>query len=200
MTREHLLAAAAEVFAARGYHAASIDEIAAAAGFSKGAVYSNFDSKEQLFLALMADREQRLIGAFADAAQHELAPADLVASLREVYAGTSLDERQHNWRLLQEFVLYAMREPASQAKLAADQRAGIELIVELVERQCAQAGVEPPLPPELLARMYVALFSGLWQQHVVDPEAVDDDAFAAAVVFVSQAIETLGTPKQPKRR
>ena len=200
MTREHLLAAAEEVFAARGYHAASIDEIAAAAGFSKGAVYSNFESKEELFLALIADREQRLIGAFADAAQDDLEPADLVASLRAVYAGTNLDERQRNWRLLQEFSLYAMRNPELQAKLVADQRAGIEPIVDLVERQCARAGVEPPLPSELLARMYVALFNGLWQQQAVDPDAVDDDAFAEAVVFIGRAIEGLGRPKRPKAR
>jgi AcrR family transcriptional regulator len=200
MTREHLLAAAEEVFAARGYHAASIDEIAAAAGFSKGAVYSNFDSKEDLFLALIADREQKLIGAFAEAAQHNLAPGDLVASLRAVYAGTNLDERQRNWRLWQEFSLYAMRDPASQAKLVADQRFGLELIVDLVERQCARVGVEPPLSSELLARIYVALFNGLWQQQAVDPDAVDDDAFAAAVVFIGQAIEGLGRPKRPKAR
>src|SRR5580658_3699842 len=51
-TREHLLAAAAEVFAERGFHGASLDEVAAVAGFTKGAVYSNFRNKEGLFLAL----------------------------------------------------------------------------------------------------------------------------------------------------
>src|ERR1035438_3365086 len=59
-TREHLLAAAAEVFAERGFHGASLDEVAAVAGFTKGAVYSNFKNKEDLFLALFKanyDRE-----------------------------------------------------------------------------------------------------------------------------------------------
>ena len=52
-TRDHLLRAAAQVFAERGYHGASLDEVAAAAGFTKGAVYSNFKNKEDLFLALL---------------------------------------------------------------------------------------------------------------------------------------------------
>ncbi|HEY7948981.1 MAG TPA: helix-turn-helix domain-containing protein, partial [Acidimicrobiales bacterium] len=59
-TRDHLLAAAAQVFAERGFHGTSLDEVAAVAGFSKGAVYSNFKNKEDLFLALFKanyDRE-----------------------------------------------------------------------------------------------------------------------------------------------
>ena len=55
-TRDHLLEAAARVFGERGYHGASLDDIAAAAGFTKGAVYSNFKSKEDLFLALLESR------------------------------------------------------------------------------------------------------------------------------------------------
>ena len=52
-TRDHLLDAAAQVLAERGFHGASLDEVAAAAGFTKGAVYSNFKNKEDLFLALL---------------------------------------------------------------------------------------------------------------------------------------------------
>lgn len=200
MTREHLLAAAAEVFAARGYYAATIDEIAEAAGFTKGAVYSNFTSKEDLFLALLADREQRLISAFANAGDADLEPAELVAALRNVYAGTDPDERQRNWRLWLEFVLYSMRERASHDKLVADQRAGFSVIVELVKRQCEQAGIESPIPEELVARIYIALFTGLWQQQAIDADAVDDDAFASAVVFIGQALEALGQPRKPRRR
>ena len=59
MTREHLLEAAASCSPATGYHGASLDEVAAAAGFTKGAVYSNFKSKEDLFLALFDDRDAR---------------------------------------------------------------------------------------------------------------------------------------------
>src|SRR5215218_10445422 len=73
-TREELVAAAARVFARRGYHKATVEEIAAEAGFSTGAVYSNFGGKEELFLAI-ADRQVAArveeIVAVADAAEAE---------------------------------------------------------------------------------------------------------------------------------
>src|SRR5271165_3793460 len=71
-TRDHLLAAAAEVFAARGFHGASLDEVAAVAGFTKGAVYSNFKNKEDLFLALFKanyDREMAALRATLEASE-----------------------------------------------------------------------------------------------------------------------------------
>ena len=66
--RTYLLEAAAAVFAARGFHAATLDEIAAAAGFTKGAIYSNFGSKEELFLALVDQRQQAMLDQFFSAA------------------------------------------------------------------------------------------------------------------------------------
>src|SRR6478672_13456223 len=65
MTREHLIEAAAVVFARDGYHGASLDDVAATAGFTKGAVYSNFKSKEDLFLALVDHRIETQMAAFA---------------------------------------------------------------------------------------------------------------------------------------
>jgi AcrR family transcriptional regulator len=59
MTRRHLLEAAAIVFARNGFHASTLEEVAATAGFIKGAVYSNFESKDDLFLALLDDRIER---------------------------------------------------------------------------------------------------------------------------------------------
>ena len=62
MTREHLMDAAATVFARDGFHAASLDDVAALAGFTKGAVYSNFKSKDDLFLAVFDHRLNREAG------------------------------------------------------------------------------------------------------------------------------------------
>ena len=194
MTREHLLAAAADVFASRGYHGATLDEVAETAGFTKGAVYSNFASKEDLFLALTQRREEQLIAAFEGAASRDLDPAELVQSLRGVYAGSDIEERDRNWRLWTEFMLYSLRDEQAHAKLVDEQRVGFALVVDLVKRQCERSAVKPSIPVELIARIYIALFSGLWQQQALDPESVDDDAFAAAVVFIGQAVEALGRP------
>src|SRR5579862_5698159 len=57
-TRAYLLKAAEQVFSERGFHGATLDEVAAVAGFTKGAVYSNFQSKDDLFLALLEARYQ----------------------------------------------------------------------------------------------------------------------------------------------
>ena len=59
MTRQHLLDAAAIVFARKGFHGATLDEVAKLAGFTKGAVYSNFKSKDDLFLALLEQKSDR---------------------------------------------------------------------------------------------------------------------------------------------
>src|ERR1700730_5330771 len=76
LTRRNLLEAAAVVFAREGFHGASLDEVAATAGFTKGAVYSNFKSKDDLFLALLDDRIERQFAVASevlDSGPHESA-------------------------------------------------------------------------------------------------------------------------------
>ena len=194
MTREHLIAAAAEVFARRGYHGATLEEVAQTAGFTTGAIYSNFSGKEQLFLALATRREEQLIEAFATAARPGLTPAEMVVALRSVYAGSSSEDRQRNWQLWMEFTLHSMRDRDARDRLVAQQEAGFDLVVDLVRREFLTAAIDPPLPVELIARMYVALFTGLWHQQAVDPGAVDDDAFPRAITFLARALQSLGTP------
>jgi AcrR family transcriptional regulator len=198
LTREHLLAAAADVFARRGYHSATLDEVAEAAGFSKGAVYSNFASKEDLFLALSRQREQEMIEAFGAAGAASEDPAKLFTALRDVYVASR--KRDDAWALWTEFMLFSLRDPEARPKLVESNRAGHDLVVALVERQCEDDGVIPSVSPELIARMYGALFTGLWQQQALDPDAVDDDAFAAAIVFMRQAITALGKPRRTTRK
>jgi AcrR family transcriptional regulator len=192
------LAAAAEVFAQRGYHAATLDQVAEVAGFSKGAVYSNFSGKEDLFLALQREREEGLIEAFGSAGQDVNDPSDLFDALRGVYAASR--DRDTAWSLWMEFTLFAMRKPKSRARLAESSRATHDLVVDLVNRQCRDDGVQPPITTDLIACMYSALFTGLWQQQAIDPEAVDDDAFAAAIVFMRQAIAALGQTRRTRRK
>src|ERR671935_2790472 len=109
-TRQRLLAAAAKVFARRGYHRATVDEIASEAGFTIGAVYSNFAGKEELFLAL-ADRqvEQRVaeIRALGEAAERGDQPgAEAAAQFREFL------QRDPDWPLLfYEFWSFGVRNP-----------------------------------------------------------------------------------------
>src|SRR3954451_3061559 len=97
-TRERLLGAAARVFARRGYQQASLEEVAAEAGFTTGAVYSNFSGKEELFLALAdkkVDERVAEIGAVGDAAERGERPGAELANKSRL-----LLERDSDWPLL----------------------------------------------------------------------------------------------------
>src|SRR5918996_3044348 len=86
MTRQHLLEAAAIVFARKGFHEATLDEVAATAGFSKGAVYSNFKSKDDLFLALLDDRIDRqfaVVSEVLETSSHH--KAEQFPRIREIF-------------------------------------------------------------------------------------------------------------------
>src|SRR5438309_5825862 len=79
MTRDALIAAAADVFAQKGFYGASLEEIAEAAGFTRGAIYSNFGSKDELLLAVIDMFIDRQIAAFSEVVQGQ-AGADRVAN------------------------------------------------------------------------------------------------------------------------
>ena len=121
----------------------------------------------------------------------------LLVALRGVYAASQ--DRDDAWALSTEFALYALRNAEARATLAASGRAMHDTVTALVEQQCAHDGVDPPIAPDLIASMYIALFTGLWQQQALDPEAVDDDALAEAIVFLRKAITALGRPRRKKR-
>src|ERR1700728_3407945 len=118
-TRDVLLQAAAQVFAERGFHGASLDEVAAAAGFTKGAVYSNFKSKDDLFLALLeASYARELEEIHRTIEGSEVPPqerlSDFVSLVRNGLDQTAPDSFA---TLYLEFSLYAMRNPAARERL-----------------------------------------------------------------------------------
>lgn len=203
LTRAHLLAAAAEVFAERGFHGATLDQIADAAGFSKGAVYSNFESKDELFLALIQEQGEAMVQAYAEVeerlAGQDISPAQRIAAMADVYMRDGGDLTQ-SWALMTEFDLYALRNPEVRRRLVEGGRAMHQLVVDLVHRHGDDVGIDPALPAEQVATLYTAIFMGLWRQRALDPDSVPDDLAAEAVVLVGQAVDMLGTPKKQRRR
>ena len=126
-TREHLLDAAARTFARKGYAAASVEEIAASAGYSIGALYSNFASKEQLFLELMAARGERRVTAVAEVLGTG-DPVDALAALLERAAGRDPDLMA----LRAEFWLYAVRNPEAMGALRVQQRQQADALIGVI--------------------------------------------------------------------
>ncbi len=188
-TRETLIASAAQVFAERGFHGASLDEVARLAGFTKGAVYSNFKGKDDLFLAVLESRYQRMLtmvyatldDGTTDPLKHS---SDWVEYVRQEFS----DEEGLWGVLIQEFRLYALRNPEAMSKLAALQRADVEATAQLIASERERYGLDLPEPPAHQARIVIALFRGLYDMRSVEHDAIDDSLLESAISFVERAM------------
>ncbi|GAA4410959.1 TetR/AcrR family transcriptional regulator [Actinokineospora soli] len=164
-TRERLVATARQMFLTDGYHATSLDKVADTAGFSKGAVYSNFRNKDELCLAVLDD---------IHAAQIEEIAAVIAGKDQEsaIAAFTGWAERMigdEGWTLLEvEFAVQARRDPALRAELAARDRSIRATIAALADAWGEHNG-PAALPSDDLATALLSLGIGLGIQRVIDP-------------------------------
>jgi AcrR family transcriptional regulator len=193
--RQRILAAARAVFGARGYHAATIEDIADEAGLSNGAIYYNFGSKEDLFLTLLDDRlEERLehlratLGAAADPAADPLPQEarDVTRSFKE----------SREWRLLLlEFIAYAARNPRVAPKLQAHQRKLRAALADAVDTYLRRRGIAPPMPVDELAIAISGLADGLALEELADPGSVPDELLGHVLTLMVPP----GAPDRPER-
>jgi AcrR family transcriptional regulator len=179
LTRELLLDAAAEVFAGKGYHGASLDDVADAAGFTKGAVYSNFSTKAELFGALLERHAQRRERALREALR--ATPVDALPGLAEAWLGSGSDE-ERDWDLLAvEFWLAAVRDPAVRAKLAASRESAMADLAALLDAKLQAAGRRTQLSGRELALVLDALGTGMLMGRYLEPATEHGDLFARIV-------------------
>jgi AcrR family transcriptional regulator len=175
-TRARLLRAASKVFAERGYDRASLDDVAAAAGLTKGAVYSSFASKDELFYALMAERIGERLALIAEAVDRQNTPETMTADAGSQLVG--LISSQAEWHLLFiEFWARAVRDPRLREEFARHRRAAREVIARFLEQQAAQVGVDLPATADQLAVAVLALSNGIAIEHLADPENIDPSTF-----------------------
>jgi AcrR family transcriptional regulator len=156
--RALVLAAARQVFLARGYHAASLDEIADEAGFSRGVVQSQFGNKADLFLALL---EERITERTAQNARvtERLSGSDGLAALAA--HATGRNEAELNWGLLLiEFRAHAARDPALSERYAAAHARTLQGIADVITALYQRAGQPPPLPPRQMAQLILTITAG----------------------------------------
>jgi AcrR family transcriptional regulator len=169
-TRAALVETAARMFMANGYHATSLDAIAREAGFTKGAVYANFQSKEDLFLEVHAQRAQRFVEETA-ALIDELGPAETIHRLaRETSTRRGRDD---GWLAVYfEFWAHVLRNPRLRERFAA-LRAKSRTVFEAALSQAANdSGVRPlqNYAPAVVAMN--ALQVGLALERLTDPDLV----------------------------
>ncbi|MER5708555.1 helix-turn-helix domain-containing protein [Streptomyces sp. NPDC002122] len=170
-TRAALLKAALEAFAEHGFHATTIEQVCERAGYTRGAYYSNFASKEELFLALFDEHSDRTVRRLADAIDALTAEEYTLARLAEVASRIEPDER--DWYLVTtEFTLHAIRDRQAAWVLARhDERLRAEIArgLTLVLRR---AGRELTVEADRFARLIVALREGGLAQSYVEPAAL----------------------------
>ena len=170
--RELLLDAALTVFLKQGYVRATLDAIAEEAGFSKGVVYSQFESKADLFLTLLerrieerAEENQRIVQDL-DGAEAVTALTQNAARARTEYAGWA--------ELLLEFRVHAAREPELNRRYAAAHAGTLDRVAALLDEIHERAGLVPVVPTYSMAEMIMAFGSGVTLERLANPRALED--------------------------
>jgi AcrR family transcriptional regulator len=174
-TRERLLDAALDVFAELGVHVATVEQITERAGFTRGAFYSNFTTKEELFFALM-EREDGIRTATLTERIDALRPriGAALASLDEEALGEVVldlfvgpwDDR--TWCLVQgEFRMLAMRDRAVAPQLLAYQERYLTSLLPVLERAIEQADREFVLDTRLTLRMLAGVYEAALEAAVL---------------------------------
>jgi len=199
-TRERLLMAARSVFARSGFHGASVEEVASEAGFSTGALYSNFDGKEDLFLALMDREIEGHAREIAQAVQARTSVAERAMGGARQWM-TMIEREPELLLLFMEFWAYGVRDAQVRPKVAARFGQMRELLTKLIADGVREFELELELPAEQLAVAIDALADGIARQKLADPEAVPDELMGRVLSLLFAAVTRpaagTGTPSAP---
>jgi len=182
-TRGRLLEAAFEVFAAKGFGLVRIDDVCTAAGYTRGAFYSNFDSIDELFFALYDERAAIIAAQVADALDDFAGDAPSIQAVIERTAATLLLDR--DWLLIKtDFLLYAARNPTVATRLAAHR----DELRGAIQARLEAAGERIGPDVAAAARAVVAAYDGVTVQLLVDGDV------AAARAWLTRLLTALLVP------
>lgn len=169
LTHERLLEAGRSVLTRRGFLAATVEEIAAEAGYTRGALYKHFGGKEGLLLAILgahAEAHMRLLSETLDEVTNQ---AELVAAF--IPSGFTDDEDAARWSVATaEFRASVISQPEIAATALEVQLKHEEQIVAMLEKHCARLGIRPALPLPQVVVVLGALGSSLSLRRGVDPD------------------------------
>jgi AcrR family transcriptional regulator len=178
-TRDRLVDAAVEVFNRLGYFGASLEAVADAAGYTKGAVYSNFATKADLFRAVM-DRTQGGRGAEAGALMRERSLGEFIDLMGALIAKQAANEADFDLLTI-EFWLAAMRDPTLRAEFAEGYRTMRGSLAPTIEAGLAADGVRSRFDGTELATLVSAIGTGILLQYYLEPAAVDPELLPRAL-------------------
>jgi AcrR family transcriptional regulator len=186
-TRERLLDAARSVFARSGFHGASVDEIASEAGFSTGALYSNFDGKEDLFLELMGHEVTKHGEEIAAAVRERSSISERAAGGARQWMAM-IERESETLLLFTEFWAYGVRDAEMREHVAACFAETRRLLTGLIAEGARDFDLELTIPAEHLAVAIDALAEGIARQKLADPEAVPDDLMGNVLGLLLAAV------------
>ena len=198
-TRERLLDAARAVFARSGFHGASVEEIASEAGFSTGALYSNFEGKEDLFLVLMDREIEEHARGIARAVKEQATISGRAAGGARRWM-KMIEREPQTLLLFMEFWAYGVRDAAIRPKVAERFAHTRRVLTSLIADGVRDFDLELAIPAEQLAVAIDALADGIARQKLADPQAVPDELMGRVLAALLSAVTRpagTGTRSEP---
>jgi len=189
-TRSRLIEAAGRVFADRGLERATVDQVAGAAGYTKGAFYANFRSKEDLFLAMLDERFAKRLDEIERVMESGASVEDQARQAGRDF--TEFLATDPEWsRLFFEFAVQAMRVEDFCQELVTRHRTIRRRIAQGFEEHGDTIGGELPVPAEHVAMMTYAMADGFALARILEPEDVPDDMFGTMLAIFFTGLATL---------
>src|ERR1700687_1684956 len=186
-TRDKLFEAAARVFEEQGIGGASIEAIAAAAGFTRGAFHSNVKSKDELIIAMLEDHVEQSIRRNLDLLARHKNLADFIDALKTMDRSRQ-DPLGRSPLLHMEMILFVARAEKRRPELAKRLRARRKAGADIVDATVQNSGSTPPLTPTWTAAIVLALEDGFRLHRLIDPETTPSDSFLRAISDLQRAI------------
>jgi AcrR family transcriptional regulator len=190
-TRSSLMRSAARIFCKHGLDRTSIDEVAEDAGYTKGAFYANFRSKQELFLAMLDERFTQRIEEVDRAFSDEGSPPQQARQAAADYARAFRADPGAE-RLFFEFASYALRDDDFRQELLTRFATLRDRLERVYQRRIDEYGLELDIPTERIVRMVIAMADGwaLWQ--LLDPDGVDEDLLETMIEVFTTGVGAVG--------
>jgi AcrR family transcriptional regulator len=186
-TREKLFEASARVFEEQGIGGASIEAIAAAAGFTRGAFYSNFKSKDELIIAMLEDHVEQSILRIRDLLERHKNLADFIEALKTM-GRSQQDPLGRSPLLHMEMILFVARAEKRRPELAKRLRARRKLVADIIETTAKNSGQTTIRNPAWAGALVLALEDGFRLHRLIDPETTSPDSFFRAIGDLQRAM------------
>src|SRR5579859_328460 len=191
-TRDKLYEAAARVFEEQGIGGASIEAIAAAAGFTRGAFYSNFKTKDELIIAMLEDHVERSIRRNLDLLAQHSNIDEFLDALKNMDRSKQ-DPLGRAPLLHMEMILFVARAEKRRPELAKRLRARRKLVTDIVETSLRNEGRKGLLNPAWTGAILLALEDGFRLHRLIDPETTPADSFLRAISDLRRALGIIAT-------